>query len=263
MLSTPSSEFPKLIWQTSNDKAKDKYANYTATWRDVNPTWKYEWLSDDGATEFVEAHFKHRPAILRFWHDLQVVILRADMLRYLIMLARGGVYGDIDTTNPIAIEEWIPPNLRHVEINAIVGIEYDDTTFKVFGKNISFCQWTLSAKPNHPLFETAIRRVMSNLEYISRMKRVELKDLKLSKDEVLQATGPGLYTDVVMEVLRNQVGENLQLEDFHGQKEPKVFGDILVLPVRGFASGQRHSHSKDSEYGTILVKHHFGKSWYS
>jgi len=255
-------EFPKNIWQTSSDESREKWANESATWIELNPDWHYEWLSDEGATAFVEENFAHRPSILKFWHDLEVIILRADLLRYLAMLARGGVYGDIDTSNLVPIDEWIPEEFQDGPVNAIVGIEYDDHTFPIFVRNVSFCQWTLIAKPNHPLFETAVRRVMSNLEYLARFKRTDLRGLKLTKDEVMQATGPGLYTDVVIEVLREQLGEDLSLEDFSGQKEPKLFGDVLVLPVRGFASGQKHSHSNDPEYGEVFVKHHFGKSWY-
>ena len=216
---------------------------------------------DEGATAFVYEHFRHRPSVVEFWTNLRQVVLRADMIRYLAMLARGGVYSDMDTSLLKPIDAWIPKDLRHKDISVVVSLEYDDTTYRMFVRPISFCQWTLMAKPGHALFERAVQRVMSNLEYIARRKRVLLRELELNKMEVLEATGPGMFTDVVMEVLRDQI-ESVNWNMFHNMKKPKLVGDVLVLPVRGFASGQKHSHSKDKAYGEALVKHHFGRSWY-
>jgi alpha 1,6-mannosyltransferase len=217
--------------------------------------------ADEGATAFVYEHFRHRPSIVQFWSELQQVVLKADFIRYLAMLARGGVYSDMDTSCLVSIDDWIPADMRNETINAVVGIEYDDTTYRMFVRPISFNQWTLMAKPGHALFETAVRRVMSNLEYIARRKRVLLRELKLDKMEVLEATGPGMITDAVMAVLRDQV-ENIRWETFHLMKKPRIFGDVLVLPVRAFAGGQKHSHSSDKAYGPAYVQHHFGRSWY-
>lgn len=206
-------------------------------------------------------NFRHRPSVVQFWSELQQVVLKADLIRYLTMLARGGVYSDMDTSCLVPIDDWIPADLRNETINAVVGIEYDDTTYRMFVRPISFSQWTLMAKPGHALFETAVRRVMGNLEYIARRKRVHLRDLKLDKMEVLEATGPGMITDAVIEVLKDQV-ENIRWDTFHRMKKPKIFGDVLILPVRAFAGGQKHSHSSDKAYGPALVQHHFGRSWY-
>jgi alpha 1,6-mannosyltransferase len=204
--------------------------------------------ADEGATDFVFENFRHRPSIVQFWSDLQQVVLKADMIRYLAMLARGGVYSDIDTSCLVPIDDWIPADLRNETINAVVGIEYDDTTYRMFVRPISFNQWTLMAKPGHALFETAVRRVMSNLEYVARRKRVQLRELKLEKMEVLEATGPGMITDAVLEVLKDHV-EHVGWDTFHLMKKPKIFGDVLILPVRAFAGGQKHSHSSDKAYG--------------
>jgi len=178
------------------------------------------------------------------------------------MFAVGGVYSDIDTSCLLHPDQWIPTDLGTETVNVIVGIEYDDTTYRMFVRPISFCQWTLMAKPGHALFESAIHRVMSNLEFIARRRRVTLRELKLDKMEVLEATGPGMITDVVMEVLRDQ-GQNVTWETFHEMKEARLFGDVLVLPINGFAGGQKHSHAGDPAYGEKYVQHHFGRSWYA
>ena len=189
-------------------------------------------------------------------------ILRADLLRYLAMLSEGGAYGDIDTSCLKPIDEWIPAALQGRVINALVGVEYDDTTYHMFVRPLSFCQWALLAKPGHQLFENAVRRVMYHLEYVSRMQRKRVGEIELSKAEVLEATGPGSFTDAVMEVLQDMTGEDLNYNTFADLREPTLFGDILILPINAFGLGQKHSHSGAPGYGEVLIRHHFGRSWY-
>jgi mannosyltransferase OCH1-like enzyme len=43
--SSPSKEFPKLIWQTSNAEGVERWASETATWTGKNPNWKYNLLT--------------------------------------------------------------------------------------------------------------------------------------------------------------------------------------------------------------------------
>lgn len=255
-------DFPKRIWQTSRLTDKAKWEVSSKTWRELNPDWTYHYLDDADATSFVHNHFPQRPSLIRLWDGLADPILRADLLRYLVLLAKGGVYSDIDTTAIKPISSWIPPHLAD-QVNAVVGIEYDDKAGSWAIQPVSFCQWTLMAKPGHPLFARLVDRVISNLEFAARLERVELSRLDLDFGEVLAATGPGLMTDSVLEVVRDQVGDpNFQWANFHGLKEATVFGDVLVLPINGFAGNQKHSHSGDLAYGERFVHHHFGRSWY-
>lgn len=72
-----------------------------------------------------------------------------------------------------------------------------------------------------------------------------------------------MISDVVLEVIRDQLpNDNITWQMFRGQKEPKLYGDVLILPINGFAGAQKHSHAGDPEYGQMLVRHHFGRSWY-
>jgi alpha 1,6-mannosyltransferase len=179
------------------------------------------------------------------------------------MLADGGVYSDMDTSCLKPIDEWIPEHLRNESINAIVGVEYDDNTYRMFVRPISFSQWTLMSKPGHPLFERVVARVVYHLEYLARIQNTSLGGLKVGKKEVLEATGPGAFTDAVMETLSNNMGRKVDWEEVSGLKEPKLFGDVLILPINGFGGGQKHSHSGNEAYGERLVQHHFGRSWYT
>ena len=78
----------------------------------------------------------------------------------MLMYARGVVYSDFDTSALLHVDSRIPENLGSRVTNAVIGIEYDDTTYKTFTRPISFCQRKLMAKPGHPIFDHAINRVV-------------------------------------------------------------------------------------------------------
>lgn len=289
-----SAAFPRHIWQTSSETGKIKYENQSQTWKNVKG-FDYHWLSDADADEFVHETFStSRPSLVKFWDDLSAslnapktkddnqhasekgsslvvdstgssaIVLRADLLRYMLMYANGGVYADIDTSVLMHVDRWIPEQLGSQVVNAIIGIEYDDTTYKMFVRPISFCQWSLMSKPGHAIFARAIDRVMSNLEFLARRQKIaSLSHLKLDKLDVLEATGPGMISDVVLEIIQDQnPRQNISWETFHDQREGRLFGDVLILPINAFAGNQKHSHAGDPLYGERLVQHHFGRSWY-
>lgn len=118
------------------------------------------------------------------------------------------------------------------------------------------------SKPGHPIFEKVVARVVHHLEYLARIQNTSLGSLKVSKKEVLGATGPGAFTDAVMEALTENMGRKVRWDEVSGLKVPKIFGDVLILPINGFGGGQKHSRSGNSEYGERLVQHHSGRSWY-
>jgi alpha 1,6-mannosyltransferase len=270
-VTSPFTAFPQTIWQTASAASIVKYANHTASWHRLNPSHSHKVLTDADADAFVSNTFQHQPSLIHFWQTLPTPVVRADLLRYLLLLTHGGVYSDIDTTCYVPIAEWVPPAYR-ARANVVVGIEYDDTILtKVFVRPISFSQWTLLAKPGHPIFLKAVERVRSNLEFAARQRRTTLDKLELGMVETLEATGPGMITDVVLEVIRDQVAleegrgrgsKVIGWESFHGLEKPTLFGDVLVLPINGFAGHQKHSHAGEKGYGRKLIRHHFGRSWY-
>jgi len=211
---------------------------------------------------FLEQHLSENAHLMEFWHDLQVPVLRADLFRYLALQTFGGVYSDIDTSCKRPISEWIPSEFRDSNIGAVVGVEYDDTTYKMFIRPMSFCQWTLMARPQHPLYHKVLQRVIYRLEYLARLQKVTLSQIVPDKMQILEATGPGSWSDAVLEEVRSQTGQHLQFQDFQGIKKPVLYGDVLLLPINAFGFGQKHSHSSDAAYGVELARHHFGKTWY-
>lgn len=255
--------FPKLIWQTSSPSSRVKWASEIRSWTNRNPTHKYMYLNDDDLTTAVHTLFADRQSIVYLWDSVTDPILRADLFRYLILLSQGGVYSDIDTTCLVPIDQWIPPSLQE-RAHAVVGIEYNGEPTGWSIRPISFSQWTLMAKPNHALFATLVNRVTANLELLSRTHQTNLSSLHLSFNEVLAATGPGLITDCIMQTIRDQTGKStFDFDELKNIRGPKLYGDLLVLPINAFAGAQEHSHSGELAWGRKLVKHHFGRSWYA
>ncbi|KAH9219129.1 hypothetical protein DL95DRAFT_384551 [Leptodontidium sp. 2 PMI_412] len=248
--------FPKKIWQAGSQSMKEEWAKQTKTWISMNSKWNYELLTDDSNTIFVEDSFQDQPEVLAFWRDFNVTALRPDFVRHLIMLADGGVYSDLDTSCMKLIEEWIPSYLDESTINAVIGVEYDDNTDQKFVRPVSFSQRTMMAKPGHPIFKTVVAQVMLHLGDLSRDQDTDVAGSEVGEKEVMKVTGSTCFTDAVMENLGNTLGRKVEWSDVQGLKEPTLFGDVLILSINGFGSGQNHSHSSDPAYGEILVKHH-------
>ena len=66
-----------------------------------------------------------------------------------------------------------------------------------------------------------------------------------------------------LDAIADATGEPVTYLNFTGMKEPRLFGDILILPVDGFATGQGHSgasnHGEDPP--TAMVRHQWKGSW--
>ncbi|KAG4444364.1 hypothetical protein IFR05_000129 [Cadophora sp. M221] len=172
------------------------------------------------------------------------------------MLADGGVYSDLDTSCMKPIEEWIPSWLDESTINAIIGVENDDNTDKKFRRPVSFSQRTWMAKPGHPIFKTIVEDVMLYLEDIPRDQDTGVAGSEDGEGDIMEVIGSAGFTNTVMENMGKTLGRKVEWSEIQGLKEPTLFGDVLILPINGFGSGQEHSHSSDPDYGEILVKHH-------
>src|SRR5208282_2405070 len=99
---------------------------------------------------------------------LPLAILKADYFRYLILLARGGIYADIDTEVLKPAHQWLPETSPANTVALIVGIEADPTREDWnlwYSRRIQFCQWVMRSKVGHPVvLDTVIRITETTLE---------------------------------------------------------------------------------------------------
>lgn len=240
----------------------------TPSWLSKNPNHNYKLVTPEWADAFVDEHFKPtNPVLAQTYHALTNPGLKSDLLRYLILSIKGGVYTDIDTVALQPIDTWIPPPLSET-VRLVVGIEFDQRDglpWADIPHALQFCQWTIAAAPGHPVFAAMVDRALSSLRELADdvYGGVGLGELRPTSLEVMNATGPAAWTDVVFEQLRLVDPGLTNLRNLSGLTEPRLFGDILVLHIDGFGVGQMHSGStNDGTYPeAALVKHSFRGSW--
>ncbi|KAH7075098.1 nucleotide-diphospho-sugar transferase [Paraphoma chrysanthemicola] len=271
-LQSSTSLIPKKIWQTWKVGPlgfEQRDSDSAKTWPAKNPTYRYEVLTDDNALEYLEWHYGvhglNRPDFVDLYRELNITIIKADLLRYLVMYAEGGVYADIDVEALRPVERFIPERYSPEEVDMIVGVEIDEPAFAshpVLGsKCMSFCQWTFAAKPRLPVMIRLIENIQDWLHELSEEKGVTIPELQLDFNEVISGTGPSAFTKAVLEQMTAQNhGKAVTWEPFHNLAESRLINGMLVLNVEAFAAGQGHSDSGNHDSRGALVKHHYHAS---
>ncbi|KAK0737171.1 nucleotide-diphospho-sugar transferase [Apiosordaria backusii] len=271
-------DFPKKIWQTwkvdpYNFAKRDK--NTARSWTTKNPGYRYEVLTDHNDVLYVEAKYGsgpgglNRPDIVDFYKTVTAQIIKADLLRYMIMYADGGIYADIDVEALKPAERFIPTRYNASDIDMVIGVEIDQPEFKkheILGsKCMSFCQWTFMCKPGLPVMLKLIENIMSWLEELAKAQNVSsVGEVELAFDEVISGTGPSAFTGAILEDMnskRKGRGQKISWDHtFHNLDESKLVERVLVLDVEKFAAGQGHSNSGNHDARGALVKHHYHAS---
>ncbi|KAK4688270.1 hypothetical protein P7C73_g1849, partial [Tremellales sp. Uapishka_1] len=184
----------KNIWQT--DKTEERYgeSQEVVSWKDGRGTsegWKWDLLSDREANKWVKQMLKES-RMRMLWDNLPSGILRADTLRYLLLLLQGGIYSDTDTVLLKAPSKWggeYPRLYKGGEgwlsdkekeriqageamdavigrPSVIVGIEADVGTredwFDWWPRPMQIVQWTMASAPSHPIALQALLRILQS-----------------------------------------------------------------------------------------------------
>ncbi|KAG5988919.1 hypothetical protein E4U43_004609 [Claviceps pusilla] len=274
----PGHTFPQKLWQTWKIDPLLFGITETSramTWIAQNPQMRYEVITDNSDVTYVEQHFGpaglNRPDIVDFYQSVNLRIIKADLLRYMILYAEGGIYTDIDVEAIKPFHRFIPERHNEEDYDLIVGIEVDMPQYRnhrILGpKSQSFCQWTIVSRPRHPVMMRLIERIMKWFKGVAQEQRVPLGQVELDFDQVITGTGPSAFTAAVMEEMNIAVaatngghGKKITWDDFHNMDESKVMGRVLVLTVEAFCAGQGHSDSGNHGSRGALVKHHYHAS---
>jgi mannosyltransferase OCH1-like enzyme len=235
-------EFPKKVWQlwkvdVLSLEARDQPR--AKSWTDQNPEFRYEILTDNNDVLYVETAYGpnglNRPDIVHMYKLINTKIIKADVLRYLVMYAEGGVYTDIDVEALRPISRFIPQHYNEKDIDMVIGVEIDQPEFinhPILGqKCASFCQWTFMSKPRHPIMLKLVEKIMAWLVETARRQNVPISEARLSFDDVITGTGPSAFTEVILNYISAQVGHKVTWDTFHNMAESKLIGGVLVLTV--------------------------------
>lgn len=170
---------PKVIHQTF----KTSKLPYITRWqisrlRKNNPDYTYEFYDDNRIEAFLEKEF---PAeTVELYRRINIGAAKADFFRYAVLIKKGGIYLDIDSSIRGSLNNFIQP----ADI-AVISHERNPGLF---------VQWALVYAPNHPFLIKTLELVLDN---IRRNKYPH---------DVHKMTGPQIYTDGINQSLQENPG---------------------------------------------------------
>ncbi|KAI8961776.1 glycosyltransferase family 32 protein [Daldinia sp. FL1419] len=262
-------KFPAYIWQTwkwTPASGEFNFRDQEASWSMQHPGFVHEVITDQVAVHLLRLLYASVPEVLEAYNALPQPVLKADFFRYLILLARGGIYSDIDTFAIRSALEWIPESVPKESIGLVIGIEADPDRpdwKDWYSRRIQFCQWTIQAKPGHPVLRDIVSRITQET-----LKRKREGTFVSKEKSVVEFTGPAVWTDVIFDYFNdpryfdtiNSQG-NVSYVNFTGIEKPKKVGDVVVLPITSFSPGVQQMGAKDYDDPMAFVKHDFEGTW--
>jgi len=252
------SPFPKRIiqnWKTHN--LTTDFLHFTDSWRSINPGYNYTLYDDKESERIVQDEF---PEYLELYQLVPNGAMRSDIFRYLMIYKYGGVYADIDTMCLRPMKGW---HDEHMEIGLMVGIEADlsdqeDWQGKGWSRQLSLVQWGFAAAPKHSAIKALLDRIV---DVTTPIYGKQEKAHTFNTNDVDAWTGPAVFTDAIFGYVNETFGVNWRA--FSNLKEPKVVGDIMVLPITGFSPGVGHSGDRGIWDKEARLQHLFYGSWKS
>ena len=256
--------FPKKLWQTSRTFESPGNEVAIQSWLDKNPNHRYERITQQNDEEYVRSSERLPPAAVSTLLQLKDGMLRADLVQYLFLYAEGGVYTDLDTVCLKPITSWIPASIKEEDVNLVIGIEGDclgGDLIDGFSHCVQFATWTLMVKPGHVIMESIMNHVVAQIGALAATQNTTIANISASYMDVMDTTGPGVYTATIYNGLSEISGTDVTSANFTGMTAPRLIGDVLVLPVTSFGAGLPHSNAGLTMDPAALVQHQFMGSW--
>ncbi|KAK9383451.1 nucleotide-diphospho-sugar transferase [Kockiozyma suomiensis] len=281
--------YPRHIWQTWKHSLTDsnfehRFVRTTESWTHLNHDYTFEVLNDAAAAAMVRQLYASIPDVVDAYFAMPVPVLRADFFRYLILLARGGVYSDIDTLALKSINKWFYSSIgplkdgekRHqvvdisdedaaklrakleAETGLVIGIEADpdrEDWHDWYARRVQFCQWTIMAKKGHPVLVDIVSHITTETIRRRAANALVLPKSNEAGSQIMDWTGPGIWTDTIFEYLET---------DWHsvtGITEGKVVKDVLILPITSFSPGVGSMGAGEITHPRAFSQHSFEGSW--
>ena len=81
----------------------------------------------------------------------------------------------------------------------------------------------------------------------------------MSAELVWNWTGPFVWTDIIFEYLNEK--HNVDWRTLVALRQPKLFGDIYILPIQAFSPNLQNVSGIDGISSQTRIKHYFKASW--
>jgi inositol phosphorylceramide mannosyltransferase catalytic subunit len=182
---------PKIIHQTFKTSKLPWITRwYISRFRKKNSDYRYEFYDDERILKFLGEEFDDE--VIALYKKINIGAAKADFFRYAVLLKKGGIYLDIDSTIRGMLNDFIQP---------------DDIAIISNERNYGlYTQWALIYEPNHPFLKKTFELVCDNI-----------KKNKYPND-VHKMTGPTVYTNAVNFCIENLNGVSYRVlgTDYNG-----------------------------------------------
>lgn len=241
---------PKVVHQTYTEWAAvpPEIKDNIARMQRENPDWTSRFYSHEDAIAFVKHHYGRRilTYFLRLNEDYGPA--RADLFRYLLIYAQGGLYMDIKSTLTRPLQDAFAPDdalilsqwrNRRGQVEEGAGVL--PPLFHVPGGE--YQQWHVIAARGHPALRVLIANILANIDRYDPVKN------GVGKVGVLITTGPIPYTLTLHPIREHiphrmvQVSEDLGLE-FSLYENLKTSGDKLTMAHQQALPGRAGHYSQ-------------------
>ncbi|CAE7002672.1 hypothetical protein PTNB73_10301 [Pyrenophora teres f. teres] len=257
-----SDDIPKLLWYKLGPMGlRDDTRTWTNSCITANPDYRATFMTDETADEYVKKAYVMRPDIVENYLGLPIPILKADMLRYLLLFDQGGVYADLDVScEGVPMDQWVPERYK-ANASVVVGWEFD----MGFDDNIllEFQSWTIMAKPHSPHILQVIDDLIDAIEDTKEKHKVTVDKIALDMiGDVVDFSGPRRLTYGILKSLKRQLNREIDGKEIRKIYQPKLVGDVLIMPGYSFAATQNTYQPGDElKMPPKLVQHHYAGTW--
>lgn len=167
----------------------------------ANPSWVHSLVTDATAERFIRGHYGDE--VLRRYQriDPSYAPARADLLRYLLVYAHGGVYMDVKAHTHRPLHEAIRGD---DECLLAYWPDHTPDTWKMhdelrpLGPRGELQMWFLAATAGHPYLRQVIGHVLANVDRYSPALHAT------GKKGVVRVTGPIAYTLAIAPLLEQE-----------------------------------------------------------
>lgn len=175
---------PKIIHHTwKDDQVPEKYQEFYKKAINLHPDWQHILWTDEMNLKFVRENF---PDVLPYYKSFPKNIMRADMIRYLIMDKMGGLYLDLDyeMLKPYDLLDYdlVLPYNRQISF----GDKYDGLGNSIF-----------ASSPGHLFWKYLINDIIKIDDHEKFYKSLSSQPYITWRTTLEEAiTGPGLITRI-------------------------------------------------------------------
>ncbi|CCD22537.1 uncharacterized protein NDAI_0A03800 [Naumovozyma dairenensis CBS 421] len=261
----PIEKFPAFIWQTwSNDIKLEQLMEIKDIWDSQNPGFVHEILNDDISEALIHHYYSKVPEVIKAYNYLPSRILKIDFFKYLILLARGGIYADVDTKPLQPVPNWIPEAVVPSKIGLIIGIEHDAKKpdwRSNFVRRLQFGTWIIQSKPGHPI----LREMVAVITEETLKENEDSLNINVRNDlDIMSWTGSGVWTDVIFkyfnDYMKSGINGKVTWKKFHNMILPRLISDVLIFPEFSFKAPLEFDKT-DMKRNLYLVHHEGAKFW--